>query len=171
MNFRRDEKGFIFSLDATLAMLIVMLAMAGVARVGSPGLIYGQHGYLRLQRYANDALEVLYNTGRVENDVLILTIDEIKDLLEQGTEENILEAESLAENQLRKILPPDIQFRLRIGENEDPILDNVSSVGNYEDWSAVFEKIEEIAVATRVILLGSENFEPMTIWVWRGPGI
>jgi hypothetical protein len=169
VSFRKNEKGFIFSLDATLAMLIVMVVMAGVVRVGGEGLIYGQHGYLRLQQYANGALDVLYNTGRVENDLLILTMDEIKDLLAQG---NTSEAESLAENELQKILPADIQFRLRIGPENNPRLDNVyPSAGNHAEWRSAFDNAEEIAVATRVIILGSENFEPVTIWVWRGPDI
>jgi hypothetical protein len=172
MNLGKDRRGFIFSLDATLAMLVVMLAMAGVAHVGGLDPIYEQHGYLRLQQYANSALDVLYNTGRVENDLLILTIDEIKDLLAEGTQDNLLEAESLAENQLRKILPGDIQFRFRIGTENDPILDNVyPSAGNHGEWQAAFDNTGEIAVANRVIILGSENFEPVTIWVWRGPGI
>lgn len=140
MRFRRDRRGFIFSLDATLAILTVMIVMAGVARMGGPELVYGQHGYLRLERYANDALEVMELTG---------TMDSIKNFLARG--ENS-EAENLAENELRKILPREVQFKLRIGSENSPRLDNVyPTPDNHDKWQAKFENAEEIAVAARVL--------------------
>ena len=139
MSFRRDRRGFIFSLDATLAMLVVMIVMAGVARVGGPGPLYEQHGYLRLERYANDALEVMQLTG---------TLDDMVNLLAGG--KNSL-AESLAENELRKILPREVQFKLRIGSEDSPRLDNVyPTPDDHDKWRAKFENAEEIAVAARV---------------------
>ncbi len=161
MSFRRDRRGFIFSLDATLAMLVVLIVMAGVARVGGPESIYGQHGYLRLERYANDALEVMRLTG---------TLDNIVDLLVEG--ENSW-AESLAENELRKILPGEVQFRLLIGNESNPRLDNVyPSVGNHAEWYSNFISAEDIAVATRVSRFPPENvFDSITLYVWRGAGI
>ncbi len=140
MSFRRDRRGFIFSLDATLAMLVVMIVMAGVARVSGPEHTYEQHGYLRLERYANDALEVMQLTG---------TLDNIKNLLAQ--EETSL-AEGLAENELRKILPNEVQFRLLIGNESNPRLDNVyPSAGNHDAWYDNFINAAEIAVAARVL--------------------
>jgi len=160
MSFRRDRRGFIFSLDATLAVLVVMIAMAGVARVSGPESIYGQHGYQRLERYANDALEVMQLAG---------TMDEIKNLLGENSEE----AENLAENELRKILPREIQFRLRIGSEANPRLDNVyPSAGNHAEWRAAFENAGEVAVAARVSIFPPENvFDSITLYVWRGPTI
>lgn len=135
----RDQRGFIFSLDATLAMLVVMIVMAGVVHVSSPGLIYGQHGYLRLERHANDALEVMQLSG---------TLDDIINLLVEG--ENSL-AEELAENELRKILPGEVQFRFLIGNESNPRLDNVyPSVENHAEWYSNFINAEDIAVAARV---------------------
>jgi len=161
MSFRKDRRGFIFSLDATLAVLVVMIAMAGVARVSGPESIYGQHGYQRLERYANDALEVMQLTG---------TMDEIKNLL---AHENNSEAENLAENELRKILPREIQFRLRIGSEANPRLGNVyPSAGNHAEWRAAFENAGEVAVAARVSIFPPENvFDYITLYVWRGPMI
>lgn len=161
MSFRRDRRGFIFSLDATLAMLVVLIVMAGVARITEPELVYGQHGYLRLERYANDALEVMELSG---------TMDSIKNLLAQGEKSK---AENLAENELRKILPGEVQFRLRIGAEDNPRLDNVySSAGKHAEWRAAFENAEEIAVAARVSIFPPENvFDSITLYVWRGAGI
>lgn len=168
-SFRRDQRGFIFSLDATLGILVVMLVMAGVARVGGTDLIYGQHGYLRLERYAQDALEVLYSTGTVDGR-LTTTIEKIKILLEGGRKST---AESLAENELRKILPNDIQFRLRIGPENNPRLDNVyPSPGKHALWRSAFENAKEIAVAVRVCFFRPDNvFDSITLYVWRGPGV
>jgi hypothetical protein len=152
MSLRRDHKGFIFSLDAALAMLVVMIVMAGVARVGGPESIYGQHGYLRLERYANDALEVMHLTG---------TIGEIENLL--ARRENFA-ARSLAEKELQGILPRGVRFRLRIGGETKPRLD--------AGWRGAFENAGEIAAAARVSIFRPENvFEPITLYVWRGARI
>lgn len=161
MSFRRNQRGFIFSLDATLAILVVLIVMAGVARVAEPELVYGQHGYLRLERYANDALEVMELTRTMNN---------IKNLLAQGKKSK---AENLAENELRKILPGEVQFRLRIGAEDNPRLDNVyPSAGKHVEWRAAFTNAKEIAVAAHVSIFPPENvLDPITLYVWRGPKI
>ncbi|MEM3402032.1 MAG: hypothetical protein QW179_04180 [Candidatus Hadarchaeales archaeon] len=167
MKALKDDRGFVFSLDATLGILVVMIVMTGVARVGGSGLIYEQYGYLRLQRYANDALEALYNTGTIENNVFTSVIDNIVVLINQGKKSL---AESLAENMLRKILPSDLQFRLRIGSENCPILDNVyPTAGNHQKWRSAFDNAKEIAVASRMLILYPENVEPVALYVWRWP--
>lgn len=155
MSFRRDKKGFIFSLDAALAMLVMLIMMAGVARVAGPELTYGQHGYLRLERYANDALEVMQLTG---------TMDNIVDLVKQGENGSAI---NLARAELRKILPEEVQFKFVVG-NRLTVFPSDSA-----DWSTTFPNAEEIAVATRMSTF-PENyivFEPITLYVWRGPAM
>ncbi|MBA7604355.1 hypothetical protein ES703_11475 [subsurface metagenome] len=156
MSFRRDKKGFIFSLDATLAMLVILIMMAGVARIAGPELTYGQHGYLRLERYANDALEVMQ---------LIGTMDNIVDLVKHGENDS---AKNLARADLRNILPEEVQFKFVVGNRLTVYPSNSA------DWSTVLSNAEEIAVATRVCLLRfpTENvFDSIALYVWRGPGI
>ena len=156
MSFRRDKKGFIFSLDATLAMLVMLIMMAGVARMAGPELTYGQHGYLRLERYANDALEVMQ---------LIGTIDNIVDFVKHGENDS---AKNLARADLRNILPEEVQFKFAVGNRLTVYPSNSA------DWSTVLSNAEEIAVATRVCLLRfpTENvFDSIALYVWRGPGI
>ncbi|MDI6884100.1 MAG: hypothetical protein QMD00_03025 [Hadesarchaea archaeon] len=154
MSFRRNQKGFIFSLDATLATLVVLIVIAGVARVAGPELIYGQHGYLRLERYANDALEVLELTGMM---------DSIVNYVKHGYLEN---AEVIAENELRKILPRDVQFRLVIGDVNNPRLDNVyPSAGNDAEWYAAFQNAGEVVSAVRVSTLAPSKRIKMLAWV------
>jgi len=153
MSFRRDKKGFIFSLDAALAMLVMLIMMAGVARVVGPELTYGQHGYLRLERYANDTLEVMQLLG---------TMDNIVDFVRQGENGS---AKSLARAELRKILPEEVQFKFVIGDRLTVYPSDAAG------WSTAFSNAKEIAVATRMSTF-SENyivFEPITLYVWRGP--
>lgn len=170
MSFQNEQRGFIFSLDATLGILVVMLVMAGVARAGGSELISGQHGYLRLERYANDALELLYTTGNMDNTLLIRKIDNIENLLYNG--QSVL-AENFAENELEKILPNDIQFRLRIGSENRPRLDNVyPSAGKHPQWRSAFDNAKEIAASSRVFVFRSDNkFDTITLYVWRGPAV
>jgi len=154
MNSQSKQEGFIFSLDATLAIIIVMITLAGVASVAGPELIYQQQGYLRLERYANDALEVLQLTG---------TMDSILSYLRQGYLEN---AENLAESELRKILPKDIQFRLVIGEVGNSNLENVfPSYGKHEGWIKEFEEAKEIATAVRISMLPPSDRLKVLAWV------
>ncbi len=150
----KDSKGFIFSLDATLAVMVVMIAVAGVASVAGPELIYRQQGYLRLERYANDALEVMQLAG---------TTDSIISYIRQGYYEN---AENLAENELRKILPSDIQFRLIIGDPSDPRLENVfPSHGKHAEWLAAFNGASELASAVKVSVLPPRNRLRVLAWI------
>ncbi len=133
MSFRRDRRGFIFSLDATLAMLIMIIVMAGVARVSGPEMVYGQHGYLRLERYANDALTVMDTLDILENIV--------RDV-EYG---DTASAENTARAWLRKILPEDVQFKLVFG---DDLLTAYPT--DAPGWSSAFSAAGEVATAVRM---------------------
>lgn len=162
----RDDRGFIFTLDAALAVVIVMLALAGVASVGVPGF-YESYGYLRLERYANDALEAFYNVGVFdENGNLITPYENLRRLLDAG---NIAEAETVAENWLIRIFPSDLCFRFVVGDENSPLLDNVfPEHGNDAAWISAFENAEELAAGHRIWVIGGE-FVPVKLYVWRWP--
>jgi len=133
----RGEKGFVFSLDACLSLLLVMIVVAGVARVGEAALIYEQQGYLRLQNYANDALETMSLTGSMDN---------IADLVIRG---QIDQAKALARQELEKVLPEEVQFKLVIGPENNPDLVVYPSDG--ANWDNAFNNAGERAVAARVL--------------------
>jgi len=153
MSLIKDKKGFVFSLDATLAIAVLLLAMVGVASFAEKP-IYQQQGYLRLERYANDALEVLRITG---------TMDAIVNYLRQGYPEN---AENLAEIELRKILPREIQFRLVIGDENNPRLDNIfPTPGRHAEWIAAFQREKETAKAILVTTLPPRERLKVLAWV------
>lgn len=153
MRLRSDQGGFIFSLDATLAVVVTLIVFAGVARVGSPGAIYEQHGYLRLERYADDALIVMYHMG---------TITEIVELIDAG--ENDL-ARQLARETLRKILPKEVQFKLVIG-GEGEWLDNVYPGTDTQTWVNAFNQAEEIAVASIITPETVRVVEKLDVLAW-----
>lgn len=148
MSFQADRKGFIFSLDATLGILVVMVVMAGVVRVAGPELTYGQYGYLRLERYANDALEVMQLTG---------TMDNIVTLIKHGYTEK---AENLARMELKKILPAEVQFKLVIGDNRLTVYPSGAA-----GWAGAFSNAEEIATAARMSTLPPKE-RPFRVLVW-----
>jgi len=142
MSFRRDRRGFIFSFDASLAILVVFAIMIGIVRVGGAGVMYEQQGPLRLERYANDALEVMQLTG---------VLDNIATLVKHGYLEN---AENLAREQLNKILPSDVQFKLVIGDNRLTVYPSTAA-----GWGTTFSNAKELATATRMSTLPpKENF-------------
>lgn len=141
MNFEDNQKGFIFSLDATLAILVAMIGLAGVAQVGGSTITYRQHGYLKLERKANDALTVLSLDKTMENAVR---------MVEQQKYEN---AEELLRSKLKKILPSEIQFKLSI-ENTITVYPDET-----KNWSKIFENAEEVAVSTSLMPMSpSDNF-------------
>ncbi len=147
MSFQRDQKGFIFSLDATFAMLVVLIVMAGVAHTAESELVYGQHGYLRLERYANDTLEVLQLTG---------TIETIVNFVRLGANEN---AENLAREELLKILPAEVQFKLVLGDNRLTVYPS-----DAPGWETAFAEAEEIATATRMSLFEGVGDNTVALW-------
>jgi len=128
----KNDRGFIFSLDASLALLVVLIVVAGVARIGEGGLAYEQQGYLRLERYANDTLETMILTGSMDN------------LIDQIAKGDNTAARALARAELGKALPSEVQFKLVVGDNFEVYpSDNIG-------WSTTFASMPELAVAARV---------------------
>lgn len=148
MSFRCDRRGFIFSFDASLAILVVFAIMVGIARVGGSGVMYEQQGYLRLERYANDALEVMQLTGALDNIVTFV---------KSGSTEN---AENLAREQLDKILPNGVQFKLVIGDNRLTVYPSAAA-----GWSTTFSNAKELATATRISTLPPEENFRVLAWL------
>lgn len=151
MSFRSDQRGFIFSLDATLAVLVALIVLAGVASVGSSSTTYEQHGYLRLNRYAEDSVEVMGLTGTLDN-VINLILDD-----------NISQARGAARENLLAILPQGIQFKFLIGDEENPYLDNVYPTDDNQAWENLFDNTEERATATRIT---AKRLVPLKVLVW-----
>jgi len=128
--------------------------MVSMASFAGHEPIYQQVGFLRLERYANDALEVLQLTG---------TMDTIINYLKQSYLEN---AENLAVTELRKILPSEIQFRLIIGDENSPRLDNIfPTPGKHAEWIATFQKEKEMVKAVRAAILPPKEKLKILAWV------
>ncbi len=158
MSLRDDQRGFIFSLDAVLAILVTLTVLAGVAQIGISSSTYEQHGYLRLERYAEDAIEVMHQTGALDNVIISIV---------KG---NLSQASEIARDNLRAILPPEIQFKFLIGDEENLYLDNVYPGTDNQAWGDIFENVGERAVAIRVT---GKRLVPLRVLVWvdtRLPG-
>jgi hypothetical protein len=131
------ERGFVFSLDGCLALVLIMIVVASIASAGETELSYGQHGYLTLQRYANDALETMSLTGSMDN---------VADLVIKG---NLNQAKTLVRQELGKVLPGEVQFKLVIGQESNP--DLVVYPSDKTNWDNAFKNAGERAVAVRVL--------------------
>jgi len=148
LKLQNDRSGFIFSLDAALGILVIIIVLAGIARVGGPDLSYREHGYLKLERYANDALEVLQATATLNSIVNYVGMGELGN------------AENLGRNELRKLLPAEIQFKLVIGDDRLTVYPS-ETLG----WENAFSNAKELAVAIRMMILPSEENYRVLAWL------
>ncbi len=154
-----DERGFIFTVDGTLAVLISILGLAAVLAVGSPTTAFRQHGYRRLGDYANDALQVMEVGG---------TLDEIENLVRENQKEM---AKNYARNKLLEILPDGIQFRMEIGTESNLLEDNIYPTSSNTDiWRERYENAVDVASSIQISTINNE-FEPIILYVWRGEGL
>jgi len=72
-------------------------------------------------------------------------------------------ATNIARDNLRAILPPEIQFKFVMEDEEYPRLDNVYPGTDNQAWGNVFERVEERAVASRVT---AKRLIPLRVLVW-----
>lgn len=144
----KSDRGFIFSVDATLAILISLIAVAGVASVGSSTTSYEQHGALRLHRINEDTIIALTWNGTFENALKAM----------EQTEYD--EAERIIRENLKAILPKHIQFRLTIGKQLTVY--PTDSAG----WNNVYENAKDRIVSNQLSSVPStENFFRLLTWV------
>lgn len=154
MSTKNDQRGFVFSLDASLSVLVILVVLAGAVRMAGPELVYEQHGYLRLERYANDALRAMELTGVMDNIVA---------LVKHGDN---AAAEVLARAELRKILPAEVQFRFVVGHEADPrLVVYPSDAEERANWEAAWRDATEVAIATRMSTLPPRR-RPYRVLAW-----
>ncbi len=148
MKLKNSEEGFVFTLDATLAILVSLLALASVASIGSSLKTHEQFGRLRLQRVGQDAVRALSEKGVFENAVLAL---------ENG---RISKAERLLRENLNKAMPEHTQFKLFI---RDQLL--IYPTKNEDEWENLYENIEDRTVANlQYSVPAQENYFRVLTW-------
>ncbi len=133
MSVKNDERGFIFTLDATLAVLVSLIAIVGVAQIGSPYTVYSQHSQLQIERYGNDASQVIQLSGGMGR---------VMELVENKEFE---EAKALAREELRKVLPSELQFKLVVGDNLLAVYPNDNS-----GWENRFSNVNDLYVSAPI---------------------
>lgn len=151
MNLQKNQKGFIFSLDATLGLLVTLVALVGIAQVGSSSISYKQYGYTQLESYANDGLRVLSLSGTIDNAIR---------LVENHQNE---EAREILRENLSKILPKEIQFKLIMGQEDNVRLNNVYPGTDNLKWENAFTRAKEKVAASRVT---AKRLVPFNVLVW-----
>jgi hypothetical protein len=144
------ERGFVFSLDACLAVLVMMIAVAGVARLepwGRPG-----YGYLKLERGAWDALNALDGMG-----VTRYVIDCLNN-------KQTAEAGRAARENLITLLPPGVGFRYTVGTEDNLLLEVYRD--NSENWRGRWENAGERALALHLTCEFIRTVENLDVLVW-----
>ncbi|MFP4005415.1 MAG: hypothetical protein ACLFUR_01695 [Candidatus Hadarchaeia archaeon] len=128
----QEEKGFVLTLDATLAVLVVLAALVGVARVGSSPVGSEEYNRLERDRIAEDALRVLSYDG---------VLQEAQRLMDNG--ESGKASQILREN-LRDLLPDRLQFRVDLGD-ELEVYPTVET-----GWSDIYDNLANVSTITSV---------------------
>lgn len=147
MNLRDEDGGFIFSLDATLAILVSLIALASVASVGSSLKTPEQFSRLSLQRLGGDAIRILSIKGSFENAVLALEAADYE------------KAEKILRENLKKVLPEHIQFRLYI-RNQLSVYPTESN-----NWENLYENIKDRTVSNfQFTVPAKENYFRVLAW-------
>lgn len=144
------ERGFVFSLDACLATVVMMIAVAGAAHLeteGTPG-----HGYLKLERCAQDALSAMNGTGVTKH-----VIDSLNNL-------QYSEAARAARENLLLLLPPGVNFRYTVG-TEDNLLVEVYR-DNSDNWRGRWENAAERALAVHLTCEFIRTVESLDVLIW-----
>ncbi len=147
MYLKEENDGFIFSLDATLAILVSLIALASVASVGSSLSTHEQFGRIRLQRTARDAVKILTLKGAFENAVLEMEAADYE------------EARKVLRENLKVALPEHTQFRLFIR-------DQISVYPSDNDkWDNLYENIKDRTVSNFLFTVpAKENYFRTLAW-------
>ncbi|MEM0359682.1 MAG: hypothetical protein QXG22_06760 [Candidatus Hadarchaeales archaeon] len=143
------DGGFIFSLDACLATVVMMIAVAGLAHleVEGPG-----HGYLKLERYAQDTLSVMDGRG-----ITRYVIDSLNNL-------QYAEAARAVRENLLLLLPSTVNFRYVIGTGENLLLEVYKDNG--ENWRERWENTRERALALHLTCEFIHTVENLDVLIW-----
>ena len=150
-----SEKGFIFTLDGTLAVLISLIVLTGVAQIGTSSTHYSQHGSQQLQYYANDGLRSLKLEGAVREGI------------ELANENQDEAARKLIRKNLTSAFPEGVQYKFKVGGNTDIWIDNVyPTEAPNENWERKMENAEELTTATSITVETIELVENLDVLVW-----
>lgn len=149
LHLKEDNEGFIFSLDATLAVLVALVALAGIASVGNSLAMSEHFGRLRLQRVGQDAIRVLNMEGTFEDAILAMEAADKP------------RAERIIRENLNKALPDHIQFKLYIRDQ----LSVFPTDGNEDKWEDLYENAKDRTVTNFLSKVpAKENYFRVLAW-------
>ncbi|KXA91246.1 hypothetical protein AKJ57_01900 [candidate division MSBL1 archaeon SCGC-AAA259A05] len=154
MELLKREKGFIFSLDATLALLISLIVLVGIAQIGGSSTTYKQFGYLQLERYANDSLRVLSLNGATKKAIRL------------ANNRQMGEARKILRENLLSVLPEEIKFKMVVGKEKDIWLDNIYPTEDNQAWEISLENAGEKVASAQVTVETVELVQALDILTW-----
>ncbi|MEM2866250.1 MAG: hypothetical protein QW098_03820 [Candidatus Hadarchaeales archaeon] len=144
------ERGFVFSLDACLATVVMMIAVAGLAHLGTGGT--PGHGYLKLERCAQDALSVMDGRG-----ITKYVIDSLNN-------KQYGEAARAARENLLLLLPPTVNFRYTIGTEDNLLVEVYRDTS--DNWRGRWENAAERALALHLTCEFIRTVENLDVLIW-----
>lgn len=143
-----EVRGFVFSLDACLATVVMMIAVAGLAQLGART----GPGHLNLQRCAQDALSVMDEGGVTKH-----VIESLNNLQPS-------EAGRAARENLLLLLPSTVGFRYVVGTEDNLLLEVYRDNG--ENWRGRWENAAERALALHLTCEFIRTVENLDVLVW-----
>ncbi len=102
----KGEKGFIFTFDSTLALLVTAIILTGIGQVGAREMMEGDYAQVQMRNYTDDAFRVLDRGGYLGE-----ALDAIED------PENYPEAKEVIENGLEEAVPEDLIYEFDVLEH------------------------------------------------------
>ncbi|MTK63546.1 MAG: hypothetical protein F8N15_03165 [Methanobacterium sp.] len=99
MSDKMDEKGFLFTTDAVLALVVVIVLTASVVTYGLLPIYQGQN-HQHLEAIADSALETMEQDGTLRQAAV------------QYANNNTTGAQTLLTNELNNIIPATVGYKL-----------------------------------------------------------
>ena len=124
-----DDKGFVFTADATLALVVVIVFTASVVVYAMLPVYQGQD-HQHLQALADSALATMEQDGT------------LRDAAVYYANNNSTEAQSILTNSLNSILPSDVSYKMTVNGYSDPAMN---------DRGRSYGMANDVATGVRVI--------------------
>ncbi len=131
-----DDKGFIFTIDASLALIIVFVLTASIITYGMLPAYQGQD-HQHLEALASSALEVLEQNGELRYDAVAYA---------SGNSTLIQDADNRLNSSLGSLIPSGIAYRITVGSSPNAhAVQNTSGTRNLLTSNDIVTKVKVIS--------------------------
>lgn len=131
-----DDKGFIFTIDASLALIVVFVLTASIVAYGALPVYQGQE-HQHLEALASSALEILEQNGELRYDAVAYA---------SGNSTLILEADNRLNSSLGTLIPEGIAYRITVGSSPNAhVVQNTTGTRNLLTSNDIVTKVKVIS--------------------------